>query len=242
MRDRSEPRLVLWDIDQTLIRAGGVGLDSYAAAFTRATGRPWNMEYAFSGLTETAMVAEVLRFHGVASDPRLLATFLAHVVEEHLARAGELTIRGQVLPGAVDALAALATTAGVRQSVLTGNLRVIAHLKLEAFGLDRWLDLAVGAFGDEEPERAALVPLAWRHAREWRGEVYHAAQTVLIGDTVRDVEAALVNGAAAVAVASGTTPVAQLRAAGAHVVLDDLTDTERVLAAVDEACAAAAAR
>ncbi|BCB88661.1 haloacid dehalogenase [Phytohabitans suffuscus] len=242
MRDQSESRLVLWDIDHTLIRAGGVGVDSCAAAFTRATGRAWNTEYSFSSLTDAAMAADLLRFHGIAADRRLVATFHSYLVDEHRARAADLAIRGQALPGAVDVLAALDAAAGVRQSVLTGNLRPIADLKLAVFGLGRWLDLAIGAFGDEETERSALVPRALRQAREQRGERYHPAQTVLVGDTVRDVEAALVNGAAVVAVATGTTSAARLRAAGADIVLDDLADTERVLDAVNEAAAAAAAR
>jgi phosphoglycolate phosphatase len=239
VHDQFEPRLVLWDIDQTLIGAGGVGLEAYAAAFTRATGRAWDAAYCFGGLTEAAMAADVLRFHGIATDRRLVATFLSYVVEEHLARAADLARRGQALPGAVDALVALTAAAGVRQSVLTGNLRTIAYLKLEVFGLSRWLDLVIGAFGDEETKRSALVPRAWRHAREQRGEIYRPAQTVLVGDTETDVEAALVNGAAVVAVASGSTPAARLSAAGADIVLDDLTDTERVLAAINEASAAA---
>ncbi len=242
MRDRPEPRLVLWDIDHTLIHLGGVGLDAYAAAFARATGRPWNRAFVVPGLTERAMVAAALRFHGLDPDPASQAAFLDYTVEEHQARADQFARRGGVLAGAAEALAALAATDGVRQSVLTGNLRSIALLKLRAFGLDRWLDLGIGAFGDEDTERADLVLRAWEHARVERGETYHGAQTVLIGDTVRDVQAALANGVGIVAVASGTTPATRLREAGADIVLANLADTERLLAAVHRAVRTAAAR
>jgi phosphoglycolate phosphatase len=230
-------RLVLWDVDHTLIHLNGVGLEAYAAAFTRLTGRPWRGADAFTGRTERAAAVEILRAHGVESGPPAVRAFLGLVEEEHRARAGQMVERGQVLPGAAEALAALAATDGVRQTVLTGNLRAVALLKLDVFGLDRWLDVTIGAFGDEDVERAALVPRACRNAKEHRGEVFGAAHTVLIGDSVRDVEAAAAHGAGIVGVATGTTSAAALRGAGARTVLDDLTDTSRVLAAVHDALA-----
>lgn len=233
-------RLLLWDVDHTLIRLNGVGLEAYAAAFTRLTGQSWRGADAFSGRTERAAAVEILRAHGVESAPRTVEALLRLVEEEHRARTHLMVERGRVLPGAVEALAALAATDGVRQSVLTGNLRAVAVHKLKVFGLDRWLDVMIGAFGDEDVERAALVPRAWRNARVHRGEVYGAAQTVLIGDSVRDVEAAAVHGAGFVGVATGTTSAAELSGAGAGTVLDDLTDTSRVLAAVHDALASTA--
>jgi phosphoglycolate phosphatase-like HAD superfamily hydrolase len=131
----------------------------------------------------------------------------------------------------VDAIAALAS-AGIRQSVLTGNIRPLAELKLGLAGLGDHLDLDVGAYGDVHEVRAELVEVARRAARQAYGTDFSGSSTVLIGDTPLDVEAALAAGARVVAVATGSYPAADLAAAGADVILPDLTDTARVLAAV----------
>ncbi|NUR59878.1 MAG: HAD hydrolase-like protein, partial [Catenulispora sp.] len=101
--------------------------------------------------------------------------------------------------------------------------------------LHAWVDFGIGAYGDDEYERNALIPHAWRRTEAQYGNTYSPAQTVILGDTARDVEAALTHGAAIVGVATGTTPAAELRAAGAEVVLDGLADTAAVLAAIQDA-------
>jgi phosphoglycolate phosphatase len=118
------------------------------------------------------------------------------------------------------------------QSLLTGNIRALAEVKLGPLGLTEHLDLEVGAYGDTSEVRAELVPLArglaaLAYDRDFGGEA-----TVLVGDTPRDVEAALATGARAVGVATGSFTAADLGAAGAHAVLNDLTDTRQVLAAI----------
>ncbi len=135
------------------------------------------------------------------------------------------------LPGAAAAIEALAA-AGVRQSVLTGNIRPLAELKLGLAGLGKHLDLDVGAYGDVHEVRAELVPVARQAAAAAYGLDFDGPSTVLIGDTPLDVAAALATGARAVGVATGTFPASDLAAAGAHVVLPDLTDTALLLAAV----------
>jgi hypothetical protein len=135
------------------------------------------------------------------------------------------------LAGAAEAIAALAA-AGIRQSVLTGNIRPMAALKLERAGLREHLDLDAGAYGDAHEVRSELVTAARRAAGQVYGADFSGAATVLVGDTPLDVEAALVTGARVVAVATGSYGAAELVSAGAHVVLPDLTDAGRVLAAV----------
>ena len=232
--------LVLWDIDQTLIKTDGVATEAYTEAVLETIGSPWRGDMTFNGLTERAMAARILRMHDVEPDPDLLVRFLANLERSLLSRAEATKTRGRALTGAQAALEALAAAPQARQSVLTGNIRTVAEMKLQAFGLHSWIDFTIGAYGDDEVERNALIPHAWRRAEAGYGHAYDAAHTVILGDTVRDVEAALTHGAAVVAVASGTTPAADLRAAGAAVVLDDLADTVRVLAAIGEATALAA--
>src|SRR6185437_13507993 len=138
---------------------------------------------------------------------------------------------GRALPGTNDAIAALAA-AGARQSLLTGNVKAMAVVKLAPFGLTEHLDLDVGAYGDESAVRADLVHLARDRARQAYGTDFSGEATVLVGDTPLDVEAALATGARAVAVATGRPTFADLEASGPHALLADLTDTEQVLAAV----------
>lgn len=121
---------------------------------------------------------------------------------------------------------------GVVQSLLTGNLRPLAEVKLGPFDLIRHLDLDAGAYGDAHEERAELVPLARRNAARSYGPGLDGSATVLVGDTPLDVAAALATGARAVGVATGRFTAQQLAAAGAHAVLPDLADTGRVLAAI----------
>jgi phosphoglycolate phosphatase-like HAD superfamily hydrolase len=123
----------------------------------------------------------------------------------------------------------------VHQSVLTGNVRPLAEVKLDAVGLRHPLDLCIGAYGDDHEIRTELVHLARRRAagvygrsgRDFAGEA-----TIVVGDTPMDIEAALAAGARAVGVATGPYSADELRAAGAHAVLDDLTSTPAVLTAL----------
>jgi phosphoglycolate phosphatase-like HAD superfamily hydrolase len=120
----------------------------------------------------------------------------------------------------------------VVQSVLTGNVRPMAEMKLGALGLDAHLDLEVGAYGESHEVRAELVHLARGNAARRYGTGFSGAATVLVGDTPLDVAAALETGARVVAVATGGTTAARLAESGAHAVLPDLTDTDAVLAAI----------
>jgi len=137
--------------------------------------------------------------------------------------------------------AGVATSNGVRpsrrvhQSVVTGNIRLLAEVKLTALGLRNGLDLCIGAYGDDHEDRTELVQVARRRAAAVHGRTpaaFAGTSTVVVGDTPLDVTAALAAGARAVGVATGSHPAADLRAAGAHAVLPDLTDTDAVLKAL----------
>ena len=234
--------LVLWDVDYTLVSADGLGTRLYEVVFREMFGRELTAVAPKAGRTDRAIVGDTLALAGVS--PAQVDPFLAALARA----AADGAVPGQVRPmaGAAAAVAALASfggpasfggraSAGIRQSVLTGNVRPLAALKLRRAGLGDHLDLDAGAYGDAHEVRAELVGLARRAA----SRVYHAdfsgSSTVLVGDTPLDVEAALATGARAVAVATGSYAAADLAAAGAHVVLPDLTDAARVLAAVTSA-------
>jgi len=226
---------VLWDVDHTLMDAGGAGVALFRRAFTDMFGRPFpDGTTSLAGRTDRAIALEILTVAGVP-EPRAELGPFQQLIAGLAPRLGRLTAeRGRVLPGAAEALAALAAldSGRVVQSVLTGNMRVTAAAKLAALGLDRYLDLAVGGYGDDHEIRADLVPLARASAAAAHGADFAGEATVLIGDTPLDIEAARLSGARSVGVATGGFSQAELAAAGAGAVLPDLADTGRVVAAL----------
>jgi len=309
--------LVLWDIDFTLVNAGGVGTRLYRMVFRDMFGTELPSAADMAGRTDRAIVLDTLARAGIPEPRKHLDQFLAKLAA--LAPTGrELAVQhSRALPGAaaaLDALAAFApgrdapgrdsadrevagrdapgrdapgrdsadrevagrdsadrevagrdapgrdapgrdapgrdgagrrgpapgrdgagfTTANVRvvQSVLTGNVRRMAEIKLSAVGLDADLDLETGAYGDSHEIRSELVHLARGKAARKYGRGFAGTATVLVGDTPLDVAAARATGARAVAVATGGTSADKLAESGADVVLPDLTDTAAVLFAI----------
>jgi phosphoglycolate phosphatase len=228
--------LVLWDVDGTLVDVDGVGSEAFDLAFEAVLGRapdaPLGRMIAMGGRTDPDIAIEALVLHGILDGERHLSAFTSALAEQLAASAELLRQRGRALPGAADALAALAAEAGVVQSVLTGNLEPNALLKLAAFGLDGWLDLRVGGYGSDHAHRPSLVDVARRKAAARYGHGFTPETTVLVGDTPLDVAAGRLGGARVVAVATGRHPPAELAEAGADTVLDDLRDTGRVVEAI----------
>jgi phosphoglycolate phosphatase len=236
--------LVLWDVDGTLLNAGGVGGDLYEIVFLQLFGRSLEGFAPMAGRTDRAIILETLELAGIREPRRYVDPFIAGLSAQAPSVRETVAIRGHALPGAAAALAALASArtaatdgrAGrVRQSVLTGNIRPVAEVKLSALGLREALDLCIGAYGDDHEVRAELVHVARRRAEAVHGRLpgdFSGTSTVLVGDTPLDIEAALTAGARAVGVATGGYPAADLMAAGAHAVLPDLTDTGLVMRAL----------
>jgi phosphoglycolate phosphatase-like HAD superfamily hydrolase len=214
--------LVLWDVDHTLIETRGVGRAIYDRAFPAATGRPLAKLAQISGRTELDIMRESLRINGIEPTDEAVDKLARALIEGYEDAREELGTTGRALPGAHETLAALADDPHIYQSVLTGNLREVARIKLEVFGLDRFLDLDSGAYGDDNPERPKLVAIAQRRAAERTGTTFQNDHTVLIGDTPKDVEAGLTAGVRVVGVATGKTTVEELREAGASAVLERL--------------------
>jgi phosphoglycolate phosphatase-like HAD superfamily hydrolase len=233
--------LVLWDIDYTLVNARGVGSELYTKVFTGLYGRPLPQPGSMAGRTDRAIAREVLALAGLDGhdgmdglDQQLLVfqAALNDTAPAFAARARQVVT---ALPGASAALAGLAALApgqGPVQSLLTGNIRPMAEIKLAAAGLTRHLDLEVGSYGDLHEIRAELVAPARAAAAAAYSQDFGGTATVLIGDTPLDVAAALATGARAVGVATGHFSVADLAAAGAHAVLPDLTGTAAVVSAI----------
>ncbi|SDP06386.1 HAD family hydrolase [Lentzea jiangxiensis] len=222
--------LVLWDVDNTLISARGFGGLMYSQAFHAAFGRELTGPVDLGGRTEVDVIGEVLRQHdieGTEEAARLLSDALAHSFET---RRAELSGHGEVLPGALQALEHFANDPRVHQGVLTANLRSVALIKLEEFGLAHLVDWDVSAFGDEHADRAELVTFARERAQRIRP--FTSDQVVVIGDTPHDVHAAMKAGVRLVAVATGRSSRQDLHRAGAQIVIDDLSDLEELIRSV----------
>ncbi|MGI5233595.1 HAD family hydrolase [Actinoallomurus sp. CA-142502] len=227
-------RLILWDIDHTLIETGGVGSEVFRAAFEQVTGRKIEKLADVTGRTEPIIFRETLEMYGIEDPGDYFPKFVQTQAKIYRSRADEMRRRGRVLPGAREALESLATIPYIHQTVLTGNPRLSAEAKLSIFGLAVLLNGNTGAYGDDDPVRANLVNIARQRAREQTGIMFTEKTTVIIGDSPSDVEAALKGGAQIIAVASGSTPPEELRTAGAITVLTDLADPAAVRRAVTE--------
>jgi phosphoglycolate phosphatase len=232
-------RLVLWNVDHTLVDVGRVTREAYAEAFQRVTGRPLVRLAPTAGRTESEIIFDTLAFNDIMTEDHHLPEFMKALADAFAARRASVREHGRVLPGAREALAAVARLPGVVQSVLTGSIKPNAVIKLTELGLDKHLDLDVGGYGSEVFSRAALIELARgnatrKYVEKKLGVTVVEPTTVLVADSSRDVQAAQIAQVAIVAVASGTATAAELRSAGADVVLPALDDTNTVVRTIDD--------
>ena len=215
--------LVLWDIDGTLVSTSSLSREIYARAFEAVVGRPLREVADMAGRTEQAIILDTLILNEVEGADGLLEPFYAALGEVTNQLRGRMAMMSRALPGAAEAVAALADE-DVVQTVVTGNIRPLATIKLDVFGLSKGLDLDVGGYGDDGTDRAVLVRLAWERAADKYGREFPAARVVVIGDTPHDIKGAHDAGVRAVGVGTGKSSLADLTAAGADAVLPDLTD------------------
>jgi phosphoglycolate phosphatase len=223
--------LVLWDIDLTLVDLAGIGREWYSAALSNALGLSLSHLPAFPGRTERAITYELLSAHGAAATEEEIQAIFAELVAIAEADRELLPERGRVLPGVNEVVTALGGLDHVVQTLVTGNLPEVSHVKLEPFGLLEHIDLEIGGYGSLSAERSDLVSAAMRLAGEKHGG-FAPESVVVIGDTPHDVSAALHHGAIAIGVGTGRHSLTSLREAGAHAVFRDLSDTEKVLSTV----------
>lgn len=241
-RKRSEApihRLVLWNIDLTLVDVAQVTREASAEAFATVTRYRLIHPPPMAGRTDSEAFFEALAVNApeltdTDATQRLLARYVDELAKAFDARRGLLVERGRVLPGAREALAALARQPGLVQTVLTGTIKPNAVRKLRAFGLDEFIDFGIGGYGSEVYPKGTLLLVARSRAGEKHGVTFGEGTSVYIGDSSRDMEAARVGGARSIGVASGRATVAELTAAGADAVLADLSDTRAIMRTVGD--------
>lgn len=225
-------RLVLWDIDGTLVDSAKLGRDAFFEAFEKVVGHQPTAMVPFAGRTDLEIAHDLFASEGVDGADDLLDHFEEELVAAMAKRVDDLKRQGRALPGTAQALARLDAEPDVIQSLLTGNVERNAMLKLQPFGLARWIEFGCGGYGSDHRMRGELVAIARRRAERAHQTSIEPNDVVLIGDTPLDVKAAREGGARAIAVATGPYEESQLEAAGADVTLPDLSDTDRVVEAI----------
>ena len=227
-----ERRLILWDIDGTLVRWGPVGRLVFDRAVQDVVGiDPDGHGVSMGGKTDPQIALEIMRTMDVPDDvaERALPAVLAALERETADAFEEFRATGSAHPGVADVLARLAETPGVLQTVLTGNIAPNMRVKLAVFGLDTWLDLDIAATGSDSADRRTLVPIAMERAEIERGTRYEPDEVWVVGDTPRDLECAHVAAARCALVATGRDDYEALAGLGADAVFEDLSDVGRVL-------------
>jgi phosphoglycolate phosphatase-like HAD superfamily hydrolase len=219
-------RLLLWDVDGTLVRAGDLGAAVFDVALEAVLGVRPAARIRMSGKTDPQIVSEYLVALGVSETAEVVEAVLSGI-EGHLAVAaaqGELVAGGKACPGTGEVLRRLAEDPRVVSSLLTGNIAPNALVKVAAFGLDRWLDLSLGAYGSDAADRNLLVPVALRRLSAERGIDLAPEDVWVIGDTPRDLACARAAGTRCLLVATGRYGVAELNALAPDAVLEDLSN------------------
>jgi phosphoglycolate phosphatase len=229
------PKLVLFDIDGTLVLTGGAGLRAMNRAFTDVIGQPTPPKGStpgdalngipVAGRTDWSILQDTLARVGRELDldllGRLRERYVVHLRDEILHPG---TGFNGTLPGVNVLLDALEPREDVYLGLLTGNFKDGAQVKLERF--DLWRYFRCGAFGDDAPDRNALVPVALERAAACGMPSFAAADVIVVGDTPNDVACAQAVGAVPVGVATGGYTADQLRQCGADIVFETLEDAE----------------
>jgi len=233
-------KLILFDIDGTLVLTGGAGIRAMNRACEALVGHPQALAgIQVAGRTDRIILADVLAREGHTLDDGLLERFrdayIANLREEieHPGRAQSFESLGSrggmkaVMPGIRELLDTLERREDVFLGLLTGNFEAGARIKLEHF--DLWRYFRCGAFGDDAADRNALVPFALDRARRCGLPAIDSADILVVGDTPHDVACARAVGATPVGVATGGFTVEQLRESGADIVFHDLSSTGEFL-------------
>lgn len=232
MLDRRYPasmmKLVLFDIDGTLIRDNGAARDAFAEALREIYGHsPELHRFDFSGRTDPEITWMVLEESGLSKEEveQGLERLWVHYLDGLKARIDRSSVR--LMPGIEALLEVLSEREDVILALLTGNIEPGARTKLSPFDLNRFFPF--GAFGSDSRFRNELPPVALARAREHGHDHLSSEDLVVIGDSIYDVQCAVPHRARSVAVATGVTPAEMLRAESPDHFFETLEDTEKVI-------------
>ena len=227
------PKLVLFDIDGTLVLTGRAGVRGMTRALEEVFGSSASLDgIPVAGRTDWAILHDAVRRYGRELDAPLLDDLRLRYVTR---LAEEIQHRGEgrkdVMPGIREILETLDARHDITLGLLTGNFLEGARVKLGYF--DLWRYFRFGAFGDDAADRNLLVPFAVERARPFVAGQCAPRDVLVVGDTPADIACAHAGAAVAIGVATGSSSVEELRHAGADHAFDDLSDTHRFLKLLD---------
>jgi len=229
-------KLVLFDIDGTLLRSGGAGRRSMERALNRVFGTTGDPGYHYDGKTDKQIVRDILQRAGKVSQQveekmdELLGHYL-NGLQDALAQDHQKVM---LYPGVADLLDAVESQDKIVLGLLTGNIEAGARAKLKAAGVDP-ARFRVNAFGSDHAHRPELPAIAQRRAKELLGLDLQGSRMVVIGDTPADIECGRSIGARAIGVATGRYSVDDLAKHSPYAVFEDLSDTTTVLQTILDA-------
>ncbi|HZS18040.1 MAG TPA: HAD family hydrolase [Candidatus Udaeobacter sp.] len=219
-------RLLLFDIDGTLIHSGGAGIHALQVAFKERFNIIDDLrDIEVAGMTDSGIVVNILNKHKIPASNENVSAFLdsyVHFLSRELPRR-----KGKLLPGVLELLRSLKSRPHLVLALLTGNVSRGAQLKLEHYGV--WHFFEFGAFADDHRDRNRLGPFARARAKERHGFEFSAAEIDVIGDTPRDIACGRALGARTIAVATGTWTRDQLAEYNPDFLIEDLSNVEKVI-------------
>jgi len=226
-------RLVLFDIDGTLLNSGGVGRASMQRALSEVFGSPGSPSYRYDGKTDKQIVRDVMRLEGHTDEhiDSRMTTLLDRYLDGLKTGIESRKFDVRPLPGVVEILDALEARDDVVLGLLTGNVEAGARAKLTAAGIEP-NRFRVNAFGSDHEHRPQLPAIAQRRFGEALGVQVAGEEVIVIGDTPADIECGRELGARAIGVASGHYSVADLEKHAPYAVFPSLEDTQKVLGTI----------
>lgn len=217
----SPRKLLLFDIDGTLLRSRGVGRTAVDAALSSVLGQTiTSAGISFSGKTDGQILSDILQKYGIPWSEDLQEALLSAYTALMYERLGPDGI--DLMPGIVPLLETLAAEPRVQLAILTGNIEPMAALKLEMAGLDHFFPF--GAYGSDHAERPQLPAVALARAHQHTGHTFAGKDVVIIGDTEHDIHCGRHLGVYAVAVCTGHFSRDDLAPHAPDLLLDDLSD------------------